>query len=359
MLKVKNRTKWILMIYFFVITSLITLFSLALIFTNILAQDSNNKQSAVFILDEKALEQAYKYGIVNLDMAEIKTHSEFANEIIKAFIKHVPVFISTLCMIIGGITLFLYHYLKKQNKERIDVLIDKLRTIKEPFFADSDLAKLYDELEHHVEENLKSFKKLSSYLSHEQKNTISLLRAKLQYHGHKEYLKQIDDIATNIEDILTLSDSKNVEMLEETDCILICAELCDSYKKLNQSINFTFDENNCTLFAKTRWIIRAVSNLLDNAVKYGKGYPIDVAVLRRYNSVIITVTDYGCGISKIEQNKIFQDRYRVKDLNQDGYGIGLSLVAHVCDLCGGFVWFDSEQNKGSTFYLSFPAFEQL
>ena len=238
------------MIYFCVTTSLITLFSLALVFTNIFAQDSNSKQSAVFILDEQALEQAYKYGIVNLDMAEIKTHSEFANEIIKDFIKYEPIFIFTLCMIIGGITLLLYHYLKKQNKERTAVLINKLRTIKDPFFADSDLAKLYDELEHHVEENLKSFKKLSSYLSHEQKNAISLLRAKLQHHGHEEYLKQLDDISTSIEDVLTLSDSENAEMLEETDCILICAELCDDYKKLNNSINFTFNEDDCSVLAK-------------------------------------------------------------------------------------------------------------
>jgi len=84
-----------------------------------------------------------------------------------------------------------------------------------------------------------------------------------------------------------------------------------------------------------------------------------VTVSRQYDSVIIAVKDYGCGIPNDEQNKIFQNRYRVKDLNKDGYGIGLSLVSHVCDLCGGFVWLDSEKDKGSVFYLSFPAFERL
>ena len=357
--KVKDRTKKILVIYFLAIICLIALFSLSVTFGNIFIQHENNKQSAVFILDEKAMEQTYKYGIVNLDMSEIKTHSEFADKILKDFKNREVLFLVIVGIVIGVLTIFLYHSLKKHNKKRLEELVNEIRAIKEPDFDDSEASKLYYELEKHVEENLKSFKKLSSYLSHEQKNAISLLRAKLQYHGHEEYLKQLDDISTSIEDILTLSDSENIEMLEETDCILVCAELCDTYKKLNKEVNFTFNEDDCTLLAKPRWIVRAVSNLLDNAIKYGKGLPIDVTVSRRYDSVIISITDYGCGIPRDEQDKIFQNRYRVKDLNKDGYGIGLSLVSHVCDLCGGFVWLESEEEKGSVFYLSFPAFEHL
>jgi len=340
--KVKDRTKSIIVIYFLAITCLIALFSLSFIFGGMFLHHDKDKQSAIFILDEKALEQTYKHGVVNLDVSEIKTHSEFVDEILREVAKREVLFLLILCAIIGAITVCLYLSLKKQNKKRLEELASELRAIKEPFFDD-----------------LKSFKKLSSYLSHEQKNAISLLRAKLQYYGHEEYLKQLDGISTSIEDVLTLSDSENIEMFEETDCTLICAELCDAYKKLNNSINFTFNEDNCSILAKPRWIVRAVSNLLDNAVKYGKGLPIDVSVSRQYDSVVITVTDYGCGISKNEQNRIFQNRYRVKDLNRDGYGIGLSLVSHVCDLCGGFVWVDSEQDKGSVFYLSFPAFERL
>ena len=321
--KVKDRTKSIIVIYFLAITCLIALFSLSFIFGGMFTHHDKDKQSAIFILDEKALEQTYKHGVVNLDVSEIKTHSEFVDEILKEVAKREVLFLLILCAIIGAITVCLYLSLKKQNKKRLEELASEIRAIKEPL-------------------NLKSFKKLSSYLSHEQKNAISLLRAKLQYYGHEEYLKQLDDISTSIEDVLTLSDSENIEMFEETDCTLICAELCDAYKKLNNSINFTFNEDNCSILAKPRWIVRAVSNLLDNAVKYGKGLPIDMSVSRQYDSVVITVTDYGCGISKNEQNKIFQNRYRVKDLNRDGYGIGLSLVSHVCDLCGGFVWVDSE-----------------
>ena len=101
-------------------------------------------------------------------------------------------------------------------------------------------------------------------------------------------------------------------------------------------------------------IYRAICNLLDNAIKYGEDKPIEINVKNKNNSIIISVHDNGIGIPQELQDKIFNHRYRINELNKDGYGIGLSLVSHVCDLCSGFVWVESEKNKGSTFYLSFP-----
>lgn len=109
------------------------------------------------------------------------------------------------------------------------------------------------------------------------------------------------------------------------------------------------------IMAKERWIKRAVSNLLDNAIKYGDGKLVEVVVKRKHHSIIITVSDHGIGISEKKQAEIFNHQYRVNELNKDGYGIGLSLVSHVCELCNGFVIVDSEEGKGSTFYLSFPS----
>lgn len=57
-----------------------------------------------------------------------------------------------------------------------------------------------------------------------------------------------------------------------------------------------------------------------------------------------------------QQEKIFENRYRIGNRQKNGYGIGLSLVRHVAELCGGFVWVESEEAKGSKFKLIFPAF---
>ena len=360
MFGLKGKTGRLFLIYFAAVIIIVLIASLLFVMRNEQARNTD-KKAAVFVLDEAAMEMAYKNKMINLDFAELKRYSDLKDEIQREIAAGELAFIVSLCLGIGIATLFLYRSIKKQRMADLHEFVEMIDSMNETVYsgADNNIRKLYTKLEKHFEENLKSYKKLSAYLSHEQKNALFLLRAKLEYDGHREYLKQLDDVAASMEDILTISDTDEEQVMEETDCVLICAELCDSCQKLRNPVRFSFSEDDCTILAKPRWIERAVSNLLDNAVKYGNGEPVELSIERKYNNVIITVADHGCGIPKNEQEKIFKNRYRVKELNKDGYGIGLSLVTHVCDLCGGFVWVDSESNQGSTFYLSFPAAECL
>lgn len=357
MLEVKDRTGRTLAVFFVAAVILISTFSLYTFFREKNADNSSDgKIAAVYVLSEQQIEAAYKHGSVNLDRSEILSYAELKSELDKTAVRNNIIYIIILCSILGAATAALGFILKRQNAKRSQALITALCSMKETPATSSTLAKMYSQLEKHFEESLKSFKKLNAYISHEQKNALSRVRAKLEYDGHREYLKSLDDVSASIEDILTISDSSSEELLEETDCVLICAEVCDVYRKMGHTVNYVFDEDNGVIMAKPRWIVRAVSNLIDNAIKYGGEQPIELALTRRYNSVIITVADHGCGIPKEEQHKIFMNRYRIKELNKDGYGIGLNLVSHVCESCGGFVWVESATDDGSTFYLSFPAY---
>jgi len=358
MLEVKDRIGRTLVIFFIVAVILISSFSLYTFFAERNAASSpDGKIAAVYVLSEQQIEAAYKHGYVNLERSDILSYAELKSELDQTAARDNAIYLVTLCVILGMATATLWFILKRQNAKRSQALITALCSVEEDFAPSAALAKMYAQLERHFEENLKSFKKLNAYISHEQKNALSRIRAKLEYDGHRDYLKSIDDVSASIEDILTISDSSSEEMFEETDCVLICAEVCDVYRKIGHTVSYTFDEDDGVIMAKPRWIVRAVSNLLDNAIKYGGEQPIELALTRKYDSVIITVTDHGCGIPKEEQHKIFKHRYRIKDLNKDGYGIGLNLVSHVCENCGGFVWVESAPNSGSTFYLSFPAYD--
>ena len=323
---------------------------------------SEQNNSVVYMLDENTSKQVYTTGILNIDYSDITTYSEIENEITRNITNKIAIYLALFLLMLGVVTILLYRIINLQNQKGLQIIIDKVCAIKDDKLSDleHELLMIYRRLETHFEESLKSYKKLSAFLSHEQKNMLSRLRAKLEYKGEIEYLKDIDDMSESIEDILTLSDSEDTEMLEETDCILICAEISDSYNKVNSNIEFTFsDDDDCAILAKPRWVERAVSNLLDNAIKYGCNKKVFLSIVRIKDSVIISVKDTGFGIPKEEQSKVLNDRYRVKQLKSDGYGIGLSLVSHVCELCGGFIWFDSEKDNGSSFYLSFPAYEKL
>lgn len=104
----------------------------------------------------------------------------------------------------------------------------------------------------------------------------------------------------------------------------------------------------------------AVSNLIDNAVKYS-GAQVDVsAELTRMNGkyIALRVKDRGLGIPKDELKRIFRRFYRVPGLNSTrlkGTGLGLYIVRSVAKRHGGRAWAESEGvGQGSTFVLQLP-----
>ncbi|KYF53226.1 histidine kinase [Sorangium cellulosum] len=105
-------------------------------------------------------------------------------------------------------------------------------------------------------------------------------------------------------------------------------------------------------------LVDAIVNLLSNAYKYG-GQPrkISVSAHGSSRSALITVRDNGKGIARTEHKRIFEKFYRVDDLlarQQEGSGLGLSIVKHVIRAHGGRILVDSEPGKGSTFTLVLP-----
>lgn len=99
-------------------------------------------------------------------------------------------------------------------------------------------------------------------------------------------------------------------------------------------------------------------NLLSNAVKYtpAKG-SVSVSLELIAKAVRITVQDTGYGIPATAQAKIFTklfraDNARAKDT--DGTGLGLYIVKSIVEQSGGRVWFESVENRGTTFYVDLP-----
>lgn len=102
----------------------------------------------------------------------------------------------------------------------------------------------------------------------------------------------------------------------------------------------------------------ALTNLLDNAIKYSKSNKkISIQLELRNDFITITVNDQGIGIPREEQEKIFEKFYRgsqARGLNVEGVGIGLALVKHVAESHGGSVSVESRPGQGSRFRLRLP-----
>jgi len=102
---------------------------------------------------------------------------------------------------------------------------------------------------------------------------------------------------------------------------------------------------------------QAVSNLVDNAIKYSAaGQEVKVDVSMQDDNVLVRVCDNGKGIPAQDIPHIFEKFYRGKDkASKGGTGLGLTLVRSIAEAHGGWVWVESDQDKGSTFTLQLPA----
>ncbi len=98
-------------------------------------------------------------------------------------------------------------------------------------------------------------------------------------------------------------------------------------------------------------IMRALTNLLDNALKFSPAAgTIRISVARVKNAALIEVSDQGPGIAEREQQRIFERFYHTGK----GTGLGLTLVRHIAEIHKGRVELKSEPGKGSIFRMVLP-----
>ena len=107
-------------------------------------------------------------------------------------------------------------------------------------------------------------------------------------------------------------------------------------------------------------IIQVINNLMGNAVKYSPdASEVSIHLSLVSNYLKFSVTDYGMGISKDDQKKIFDRFYRVGEIQQQfpGMGIGLYICDQIIKNHGGTLWVESDKGKGSTFSFTLPLIE--
>lgn len=104
----------------------------------------------------------------------------------------------------------------------------------------------------------------------------------------------------------------------------------------------------------------ACTNLIDNAIKYNSKngeVSVSLEVFPENKTAKISVKDTGIGVPKNDLNKIFGKFFRSKnaeELESGGSGLGLYIVKNIIELHGGRVGFDSQEDRGSTFWFSLP-----
>ncbi len=172
-------------------------------------------------------------------------------------------------------------------------------------------------------------------------------------------------LAAIVEDLLDLSRLESGGQAlkpRKVDLASLLARVGDALRPLaekrRQALGVDCSPETRELVADPDMLERALSNLVDNAVKYTpEGGRIRLASRGHGTSVVFEVEDNGIGIPEADQSRIFERFYRVdksRSRELGGTGLGLAIVKHVAQLHGGSVSVRSRPGEGTCFTLVVP-----
>ncbi len=180
----------------------------------------------------------------------------------------------------------------------------------------------------------------------------------------QKIVNETDRVDQIIDDLLELS---RVELdgsprREPVDVRLLLSSVEDQYRfkanSKNIQIEKTDTEAGLKLMGDTGQLNRALSNLVDNSIKYSdENSTIHLAAVRGQTHIDLVVRDQGIGIPKAELDRIFERFYRVDKARSratGGTGLGLSIVRHVAANHGGEILLQSREGEGSKFTIRLP-----
>ncbi|MEY5151728.1 MAG: hypothetical protein RLZZ551_277 [Actinomycetota bacterium] len=175
-------------------------------------------------------------------------------------------------------------------------------------------------------------------------------------------VKEANRMAQTIDDLLELSriELDGSVVPEPVSIYSVIAESIDrmAYFAAQAGIGVVsqLPEDDCVVKGDRLQLVSAVSNLIDNAVKYSeKDDKVTVRVTSLDTTIEISVSDEGIGIPQSDIDRIFERFYRVdraRSRGTGGTGLGLSIVRHVMNNHGGWVNVTSQEGEGSTFVLT-------
>ena len=195
-------------------------------------------------------------------------------------------------------------------------------------------------------------------------NTISELKE-----NREKYASIIFDenkrLYNHVEQVLQIARLEKGELqlnLEDRDVHAIISATAARFnlilEELDGKIELNLKAEHPILKVDEMHFTNVINNLIDNAIKYNDKLPlIKINTLNIITGIQIEVEDNGVGLSKEDQQKVFEKFYRVSRGNvhdTKGFGLGLSYVQSIVEKHHGKVWVESKLKEGSKFIIQLP-----
>lgn len=279
---------------------------------------------------------------------------------------------------------------RRNEYEMLNQMLDDAiaGTFEESCFDESELSKLQTKLmrylsaasmsERKIREEKNSIKELITNISHQTKTPLTnilmyaeLLLEAAKSEKEKEYAGEIYAQGKKLESLIgALVKMSRLETgifqyeQKETAYQVIIAKAMEQAlpRASEKKITILVKENaGYKANIDEKWIVEAVYNILDNAVKYsGEGTMIVIEEFSYELFSGIRITDQGIGISEEEIPLLFGRFYRGKKVHdKEGVGVGLYLARQIVESNGGYIKVRSKVGSGSAFEICFPNISTL
>lgn len=234
------------------------------------------------------------------------------------------------------------------------------------------LIRVFNEMMEQININLQKKDEFIGIASHELKTPLTTVKAYLEIldniereEPNKQYVEKTLDNVKRLEqliyDLLDVSKIQSGQLylnINEFDIDTLIDETIASFQIVSRDhiIKRMGEKINQVIIADRQRIEQVLVNLLSNAIKYSPHErEVLVSARRKKSELIVTVRDFGIGIAKEEQNKVFERFYRTRNnsILISGFGLGLYICRDIVKRHNGKIWIESE-NKGTAFSFSLP-----
>jgi len=169
---------------------------------------------------------------------------------------------------------------------------------------------------------------------------------------------RLETLTSALLDVSRITSGRLALHLEPVDLVVLVHEVVNRFRADQTEgapvIEFHSDSSVTGEWDPSR-IDQVASNLIANAVSYGKGTPFHVSVDRVGDAARLIVRDEGIGIAADQRLRIFERFERaVSSSNYSGLGLGLWIAKQIVDAHGGTIEVDSEVGRGATFTVTLP-----
>ncbi len=203
------------------------------------------------------------------------------------------------------------------------------------------LAKNFNQMAHEIHELLEKRTTLLAGISHDLRTPLTRLRLAVELlNGTKENNIQhdmaadIDAMERLLQQALELARGiEQKEPIENIDLSQIISQLIAPYQIANDNIKWS-PASSVKLNIPPQTFARVFTNLLENALRYGEGKPINIIIDDSDEMIKVSICDQGSGIPESEREAVFRPFYRLeqsRSVTTGGSGLGLAIVQQLCN----------------------------